>query len=34
MALQGQGWVLDEQPSKQPLAQNENGSQFGCLTSY
>jgi hypothetical protein len=26
--------IFDQQPSKQPLAQNKNGSRFGCLASY
>jgi hypothetical protein len=26
--------IFRQQPPKQPLAQNKNGSQFGCLTSY
>jgi hypothetical protein len=26
--------IFEEQPPKQPLAQNKNGSRFGCLTSY
>lgn len=26
--------IFDQQPPKQPLAQNKNGSQFCCLASY
>ena len=26
--------IFRQQPPKQPLAQNKNGSQFGCLASY
>jgi hypothetical protein len=25
--------IFGQQPPKQPLAQNKNGSQFGCLVS-
>jgi hypothetical protein len=26
--------LLLKQPAKQPFAENENGSRFGCLASY
>jgi hypothetical protein len=26
-------FIFEQQPPKQPLAQNKNGSRFGCLAS-
>ena len=32
--LHAQNYFFGQQPPKQPLAQNKNGSRFGCLASY